>query len=80
MKRDDSSAAGDAGWFQTTWWSAILLSAQSQAPGLRATLADWCKLYWYPHYASVRRRGYNADEEIHALCEGLVVAKRRLDP
>jgi WD40 repeat protein len=60
MKLDDSSATHDAGRFQTTRWSAILLSAQSQAHGLRATLADWPRLYWHPLYAFVRRRGYNA--------------------
>jgi len=35
-----------------------LLSAQSQAPGSKAALAELCKLYWFPLYAFVRRRGY----------------------
>ncbi len=57
MKPDDSSVGDGAGRFRTTQWSAVLLSAQSQAPGSRAALSDLCKLYWYPLYAFVRRRG-----------------------
>ena len=51
-----------AGRFETTQWSAVLLSAQSQQPGSRAALADLCKLYWHPIYTFVRRRGYNPDD------------------
>jgi RNA polymerase sigma-70 factor (ECF subfamily) len=40
----------------------VLLSAQSQAPGSRAALAELCRIYWYPIYAFVRRRGYDADD------------------
>jgi hypothetical protein len=52
--KPNNSSVGD-GRFQTTQWSAVLLSAQSEAPGSRAALADLCKLYWYPIYAFVRR-------------------------
>jgi RNA polymerase sigma factor (sigma-70 family) len=48
--------------FRTTRWSAVLLSAQSQAPGSQAALADLCRIYWYPIYAFVRRRGSNAED------------------
>jgi RNA polymerase sigma factor (sigma-70 family) len=40
----------------------VLLSAQSNAPGSQAALAGLCKLYWYPLYAFVRRRGYNPED------------------
>jgi RNA polymerase sigma factor (sigma-70 family) len=59
--RPNDSSVGD-GRFRTTQWSAVLLSAKSQAPGARAALADLCKLYWYPLYAFIRRRGYNAED------------------
>jgi RNA polymerase sigma factor (sigma-70 family) len=58
----DDSDAGKGGQFTTTRWSAILLSAQSQAPGSDNAREEFCQLYWYPLYAFIRRRGYNADD------------------
>ena len=72
MNLKDSSGV-DAGRFRTTRWSAVLLSAQSQAPGSRAALADLCKLYWYPLYAFVRRRGYSA-EDAQDLTQGFFLS------
>jgi RNA polymerase sigma factor (sigma-70 family) len=40
----------------------VLLSAQSEAPGAKAALAELCTLYWYPLYAFARRRGYSPDD------------------
>src|SRR6266481_2658097 len=48
--------------FRSTRWSVVLLSAQSKAPGSQAALAALCRLYWYPLYAFVRRRGYNPED------------------
>jgi len=61
LKPDNSSLA-DAAEFRPTRWSVVLLSAQSKAPGSRAALAALCRLYWYPLYAFVRRRGYNPED------------------
>ena len=61
MKPVDSSRA-DAAEFRPTRWSVVLLSAQSKAPGSQAALAALCRLYWYPLYAFVRRRGYNPED------------------
>ena len=52
----------DAAEFRPTRWSVVLLSAQSEAPGSRAALAALCRLYWYPLYAFVRRRGFNPED------------------
>ena len=46
-----------------------MLSGQSQAPGFQAALGELCRIYWYPLYAYVRRRGY-APEEAQDLTQG----------
>jgi RNA polymerase sigma-70 factor (ECF subfamily) len=40
----------------------VLLAAQSQVPGSKSALAELCRIYWYPIYASVRHRGYAVDD------------------
>jgi RNA polymerase sigma factor (sigma-70 family) len=55
--------------FRTTRWSVVLLSAQSQAPGFGSALSELYRIYWYPLYAYVRRRGH-ASEEARDLTQG----------
>jgi RNA polymerase sigma factor (sigma-70 family) len=62
VKLDQSSPAGGANRLQTTRWSIVLASAQSQAPGFKEAFADLCKLYWYPLYAFIRHRGYSPED------------------
>ena len=62
MSPSDDSDAGKGGQFTTTCWSAVLLSGQSQAPGSDLAREEFCQLYWYPLYAFIRRRGYNAED------------------
>src|SRR6266436_7004221 len=62
VKDDQSSLAGSVNRFQTTRWSVVLVSAQSQAPGYKQAVADLCKLYWYPLYAFIRHRGYSPED------------------
>jgi DNA-directed RNA polymerase specialized sigma24 family protein len=62
LRPSDDSDAGKGGQFMTTRWSAVLLSAQSQAPGSDKAREEFCQLYWYPLYAFIRRRGYNPDD------------------
>jgi RNA polymerase sigma factor (sigma-70 family) len=66
---DQNSPGGSAGRFDTTRWSVVLLSVQSQAPGSPAALAQLCTTYWYPLYAFIRRRG-NRPEEAEDLTQG----------
>ena len=71
--------------FQTTQWSVVLLSAQSQAPGSQEALAELCRVYWYPLYGFIRRRGHNP-EEARDLTQGFFLdllegkALTRVDP
>ncbi len=53
-----ASAARD---FRTTHWSVVRLAGQSESPQSAAALERLCRSYWYPLYAFVRRRGYDAD-------------------
>ena len=69
MNLDNHSLAGDAGRFHTTRWTAVLLSAQSQAPGSQEALAELCRIYWYPIYAFVRGRG-SSPEDAQDLTQG----------
>jgi len=62
MNRKDCLVIGKSEHFQTTHWSVVLRAAQSQLPGSRAAFADLYRIYWYPLYAFVRRRGYNAED------------------
>ena len=47
----------------------MLLSAQSQAPGSKAALAELCTIFWYPLYSYVRRRG-SSPEDAQDLTQG----------
>jgi RNA polymerase sigma factor (sigma-70 family) len=66
---EQHSPLGDDPRFHTTRWSAVLLSAQSHTPGSQAALADLCRIYWYPIYAFVRRRG-SGPEDAQDLTQG----------
>jgi RNA polymerase sigma factor (sigma-70 family) len=69
LNPEQHSPAGDAGQFHTTRWSEVLLSAQSQTPGSQAALAELCRIYWYPIYSFVRRRG-SSPEDAQDLTQG----------
>jgi RNA polymerase sigma factor (sigma-70 family) len=73
VRPNDSSVTGNAREFRTTRWSEVLLSAESRAPGSKEALADLCRLYWYPLYAYIRRRGYTA-EDAQDLTQGFFLS------
>jgi len=53
---------GDHAGFATTHWSVVLAAGLSDSPGAADALERLCRVYWYPLYAYVRRRGYDAPE------------------
>ena len=87
MLKPDHSSLADAE-FRPTRWSVVLLSAQSKAPGSQAALAALCRLYWYPLYAFVRRRGYSPEDAqdltqgffLHLLDHKALASEGRLGP
>ncbi len=45
--------------FVTTHWSVVLKAGQTDTTQALAALEQLCRVYWYPLYAYVRRRGYS---------------------
>ncbi|HJN08745.1 MAG TPA: sigma-70 family RNA polymerase sigma factor [Pirellulaceae bacterium] len=48
--------------FATTHWSLVAEAGGAASPECRAALSTLCELYWYPLYAFVRRKGFQAAE------------------
>src|SRR6267143_586127 len=48
--------------FATTHWSAVLAAGEKGSPQSASALAELCRVYWYPLYAYLRRKGYDRDE------------------
>lgn len=48
--------------FVTTHWSVVLTARRTDTTRAQAALALLCQAYWYPLYAYVRRRGYDAHD------------------
>jgi RNA polymerase sigma-70 factor (ECF subfamily) len=60
MHSDEAIGAG-RGRFNTTRWSVVLAAGADPSEQAERALAELCEGYWYPLYAYVRRRGYDAD-------------------
>ena len=50
--------------FATTRWTLVTAAGRNNSPEARKALGDLCRLYWYPVYAFVRRRGKNAEDAL----------------
>ncbi len=48
--------------FVTTHWSVVLQAGQKESTHALDALEQLCRVYWYPLYAYVRRRGYSAPD------------------
>ena len=55
--------------FQTTSWSMVRLASDRSRDEGREALAAFCRQYWYPVYAFIRRRGFS-EEEAADLTQG----------
>jgi DNA-directed RNA polymerase specialized sigma24 family protein len=53
----------DAAGFAATRWTMVLAAAGGEvSPDAAEAMAELCRIYWYPLYAYVRRRGYETHE------------------
>jgi RNA polymerase sigma-70 factor (ECF subfamily) len=57
-----SHAAENAGTFSTTHWSVVVEAAGNDPTSSAKALEQLCRVYWYPLYAFVRRRGCTPEE------------------
>lgn len=48
--------------FHTTQWSVVLSAANPDAVQARGALEHLCRIYWYPIYAYIRRKGFSAED------------------
>ena len=51
-----------AGAFSTTHWSVIVAAGESKSLCADEALEKLCRVYWYPLYAYVRRRGHSEQD------------------
>jgi RNA polymerase sigma-70 factor (ECF subfamily) len=76
MLSDDRPNSGDDSSqhrpFATTHWSVVVAAGRPEDPAAQEALATLCTEYWYPLYAYVRRRGFQA-AEAQDLTQGFIV-------
>jgi len=48
--------------FMETHWSVVHTACQGAGPDADSALEQLCRTYWWPLYACVRRRGYQAND------------------
>jgi DNA-directed RNA polymerase specialized sigma24 family protein len=61
------------GTFATTHWSVVVAAGEGDSLPAAEALGKLCRTYWYPLYASVRRRGYQA-QDAQDLTQGFFAA------
>ena len=59
-KDDSGSKLSSFQSFQTTCWSVIFAARDGEAAAAKEALAAFCTAYWFPLYAFVRKKGYDA--------------------
>lgn len=52
----------DSAGFAATRWTVVLAAKGRNSPEAADAMAELCRVYWYPLYAFIRRRGYETHE------------------
>jgi RNA polymerase sigma-70 factor (ECF subfamily) len=58
----DGPESHSSEWFSTTHWTSVLAAKEVTSPQASEALEKLCRAYWWPLYAFVRRRGYDAPD------------------
>src|SRR6516225_2942973 len=61
-EQPSASAGQGAGIFATTHWSVVVRAGDSRSPEAATAMERLCRIYWYPLYVFVRRKGYNHED------------------
>ncbi len=56
----DSSSGDDI--FVTTRWTVVLTASDGSSPQAEHALEEICRIYWFPLYAYIRRRGHSPED------------------
>jgi RNA polymerase sigma-70 factor (ECF subfamily) len=56
------AAARTSAQFATTHWSTVLAAGDGASPNSREALETLCRMYWFPVYAFIRRKGYSPED------------------
>jgi RNA polymerase sigma factor (sigma-70 family) len=48
--------------FATTHWSVVLAAGHDSSPNAEAALETLCRVYWFPLYTYVRRKGHSPED------------------
>jgi len=62
ISNDSSAEQSEGRDLRTTDWRMVLSAGAPQSPAADQALERLCRLYWFPIYAFIRRRGYDAHE------------------
>lgn len=63
FKQEPTVDRSDAAGFAATRWTLVLAAADAGvSPRAAEAMEELCRLYWYPLYAYIRRRGHEAHE------------------
>jgi len=62
-KQEVTACHEDGAGFAATRWTMVLAAARGEpSPRAAEAMAELCRVYWYPLYAFVRRRGHDTHE------------------
>jgi RNA polymerase sigma factor (sigma-70 family) len=63
-KKSSPSGSSDSprDCFATTRWSLVVVAADRSSADSERALAELCRIYWFPLYSYVRRRGHSRED------------------
>jgi RNA polymerase sigma-70 factor (ECF subfamily) len=61
-KQEETPGRAAGSQFAATRWTLVLAAGCRPSPKAADAMSELCRIYWYPLYAYVRRRGYGAQD------------------